>query len=114
MSVILSIFMTIYLRRENARRDAEYKRPSEYSEAEKEAERERAKESLRKGGATEEQISLYEAAPQGGQSKIIENIVEEKSRQSAPVGTVPESLVDYDKGLTPKERVKRQDARYAV
>jgi sugar phosphate permease len=41
MSLILQILMTVYLRRENARRDAEYKRPEEYTAAEKELERER-------------------------------------------------------------------------
>ncbi|KAK4183648.1 putative high-affinity nicotinic acid transporter [Podospora australis] len=41
MAMILSIFMTIYLRRENARRDREYKPPSEYTEEEKHAEREK-------------------------------------------------------------------------
>ncbi|KAK3905519.1 major facilitator superfamily domain-containing protein [Staphylotrichum tortipilum] len=41
MSLILSVGMTIYLRRENARRDREYKPPSEYTEAEKLAEREK-------------------------------------------------------------------------
>ncbi|KAH8826913.1 major facilitator superfamily transporter [Flagelloscypha sp. PMI_526] len=41
MSTVLCIFMTLYLRRENARRDAEYKKPEEYTEAEKTAEREK-------------------------------------------------------------------------
>jgi hypothetical protein len=41
MSLVLQIFMTVYLRRENARRDATYKRPEEYTAAEKELERER-------------------------------------------------------------------------
>ncbi|KAM0231957.1 hypothetical protein ACHAPO_008256 [Fusarium lateritium] len=41
MSVIGSIFMTTYLRRENARRDREYKSPSEYTQEEMVAERER-------------------------------------------------------------------------
>ncbi|KAL4881862.1 major facilitator superfamily domain-containing protein [Aspergillus karnatakaensis] len=41
MSTILCTIMTIYLRRENARRDREYKPPSEYSDAEKDAEREK-------------------------------------------------------------------------
>lgn len=41
MSLILCIFMTIYLRRENARRDREYKPLSEYTEAEKLQEREK-------------------------------------------------------------------------
>ncbi|KAK0716085.1 major facilitator superfamily domain-containing protein [Lasiosphaeris hirsuta] len=41
MAMILSIFMTLYLRRENARRDREYKPPSEYTEEERVAEREK-------------------------------------------------------------------------
>ncbi|KAK4463047.1 putative high-affinity nicotinic acid transporter [Cladorrhinum samala] len=41
MALILSLWMTIYLRRENARRDREYKAPSEYTEEEKHAEREK-------------------------------------------------------------------------
>ncbi|EON64993.1 hypothetical protein W97_04228 [Coniosporium apollinis CBS 100218] len=41
MSTILQIFMTLYLRRENARRDREFKRPAEYTIEEKTAERER-------------------------------------------------------------------------
>ncbi|POS76718.1 high-affinity nicotinic acid transporter [Diaporthe helianthi] len=40
MATCLSIFMTIYLRRENARRDRVHKPLSEYTEAEKHAERE--------------------------------------------------------------------------
>ena len=39
MSCILSIVMTVYLRRENARRDAAHKRPEEYTMEELEAER---------------------------------------------------------------------------
>lgn len=42
MSMILSTMMTIYLRRENARRDQEYaKRPEDYAEYEKTAERDK-------------------------------------------------------------------------
>jgi nitrate/nitrite transporter NarK len=41
MSMCLQAFMTIYLRRENARRDREYKRPEEYTDAERMLERER-------------------------------------------------------------------------
>ncbi|RDW64422.1 uncharacterized protein DSM5745_09833 [Aspergillus mulundensis] len=41
MSTILCSIMTVYLRRENARRDREFKPPAEYSEAERAAERER-------------------------------------------------------------------------
>lgn len=41
MSCILSIFMTWYLRKENARRDAVHKAPSEYSREEMVLEREK-------------------------------------------------------------------------
>jgi hypothetical protein len=41
MALVLSAIMTIYLRRENARRDREYKPPSEYTEEERAAEREK-------------------------------------------------------------------------
>jgi len=39
MSTILTIIMTVYLRRENARRDREYKRPEDYTPEQHEAER---------------------------------------------------------------------------
>lgn len=41
MAALLALFMTIYYRRENARRDREHKAPELYTEAEKEAERTR-------------------------------------------------------------------------
>ena len=41
MSVCLQVFMTIYLRRENARRDAEYKSPDSYTAQDRYAEREK-------------------------------------------------------------------------
>jgi hypothetical protein len=41
VAAILSLVMTIYLRRENARRDAAHKAPSEYTEEERHAEREK-------------------------------------------------------------------------
>jgi len=41
MSLCLQACMTLYYRRENARRDAEYKRPEQYTVAEKTAERDR-------------------------------------------------------------------------
>ncbi|KAK4097550.1 MFS general substrate transporter [Parathielavia hyrcaniae] len=41
MALVLSVLMMIYLRRENARRDREYKPPSEYTEEERVAEREK-------------------------------------------------------------------------
>ncbi|KAB5517365.1 high-affinity nicotinic acid transporter [Coniochaeta sp. 2T2.1] len=41
MACVLSVFMTLYLRRENVRRDREYKAPAEYTEEEKALEREK-------------------------------------------------------------------------
>jgi hypothetical protein len=41
MSTCLSIFMTVYLRRENAHRDREYKNPADYTTRDKAAEREK-------------------------------------------------------------------------
>ena len=41
MAMLLAICMTTYLRRENARRDREFKPPSEYTEEEKILEREK-------------------------------------------------------------------------
>jgi hypothetical protein len=41
MSTCLQVFMTFYLRRENARRDAEYKAPDQYTTEDKAAEREK-------------------------------------------------------------------------
>ena len=38
MTLLLGVFMTIYLRRENARRDAAHKAPAAYTEAEMELE----------------------------------------------------------------------------
>ncbi len=69
---------------------------------------------LEKGGASEKQINLYKAAPQGGQTKIIEDIVEKSQREGQPPGFENPDIEDYDKGLTAKERVKRQDARFSL
>ncbi|KAK4120987.1 MFS general substrate transporter [Parathielavia appendiculata] len=41
MALVLSVIMMLYLKKENARRDREYKPPSEYTEEERVAERER-------------------------------------------------------------------------
>lgn len=41
MSTCLQIFMTLWLRKENARRDHEHKAPADYSEQDKFAEREK-------------------------------------------------------------------------
>lgn len=73
-----------------------------------------ARQSLEKAGATEQQLSLYDASPQGGKTKVVEDIIDTINREKTPAGLSSPDLVDYDKGLTPKERVKRQDARFAT
>ncbi len=77
----------------------------------KKAERRKA---LQESKATPQQIALYEASPVGGQTKIIEDIIEDSKRKRAPIAGAPDGTPDYDLGLTPSERVKRQDSRYAL
>ncbi len=79
-----------------------------------EAKRLKTEEALERSGATPEQKALYQVSPIGGQTKIIENIVEEGQRRRPPPGVIPPDVVDYDSGLTPKERVRRQDARFSI
>lgn len=69
---------------------------------------------LQEAGATPEQVKLYEAAPVGGQTEIIKDIVETKKRAAPPPGVVPSDVQDFDSGLTPSERVKRQDDRFKI
>lgn len=76
--------------------------------------RRKASESLRKGGATEQQIDLYEAASVGGQTQIMKDILEDIERKKTPTGLIADDLVDMDKGLTPKERVDRQEKRFTT
>jgi len=81
---------------------------------EKESERTRAREALELSNATEEQKALYEASPVGGQTKIVEDILDSNNRRKAPPGLISKEFEDYDTGLTPKERVKRQESRFTV
>lgn len=83
-------------------------------QVQKEAEKQNTRRALEKSGATPEQIDLYEASPIGGQTKIVENIADKQQRKESTPGLVGEDVEDYDNGLTPKERVKRQDARYST
>lgn len=73
-----------------------------------------ADKSLELAGASKNQRNLYAAAPQGGQTKIIENIIETGERANPPAGLIPKGVEDLDAGLTPKERVKRQDDRFKI
>lgn len=81
---------------------------------ESDADIEKTVELLDKAGATAEDIALYKAAPVGGKTEIVKNILEGTNRQKSPEGLVNKNIEDYDLGLTPKERVKRQDQRFTV
>lgn len=83
-------------------------------EAVEEIRRTRNREALEKSGASAEQKALYDVAPIGGQTKIIEDLVESGQRSRTPEGLSSPDLVDYDAGLTPKERVRRQDSRFSL
>ena len=76
--------------------------------------RKRARESLEKAGATPEQIDLYDAASVGGQTAIMKDILDDIDRNKTPAGLIPPDLTDFDKGLTPNQRVERQEKRYTV
>ena len=69
---------------------------------------------LRAGGASDQEIELYKAASVGGKTAILQKTLERLGRSAAPEGTIPEGIEDYDKGLTPAERVKRQDSRFTA
>ncbi len=58
-------------------------------------------------------MALYDAAPVGGKTKIVGDILESNQRSQKPA-ELGSDLKDYDTGLTPSERVKRQDQRYTT
>ena len=79
-----------------------------------EVSKKKTNEALRKGGATEEQIDLYEAASVGGQTAIMKDILDDIARNKTPPGLISNDAKDFDKGLTPNQRVERQEKRYTV
>lgn len=69
----------------------------------------------------EEAAEIFDAAPEGGKTAIIEHLLENEQRStglSQKLGSEESEekpsmkTIDYDKGLTPKERVNRQNNRY--
>lgn len=80
----------------------------------REQNRKRNHEVIRNAGGTEQQADLYDVASIGGQTKVMGDILEDIARQKTPPGLLGEGLKDYDAGLTPKERVNRQDDRYKL
>ena len=67
-----------------------------------------------------EAADFFDAAPEGGKTAIIQHLIENEHRTQGlnkKLGFGEQEKpqiksIDYDKGLTPKERVKRQDQRY--
>lgn len=93
-------------------RDKQLNKQVEKKQEEYESSKKR--QALERSGATQQQLDLFDASPVGGQTKVVESIVEQQSREKTPPGIISPDVVDYDKGLTPAERVKRQDARYST
>lgn len=77
----------------------------------------------------EEAADIFDAAPEGGKTAIIEQLLENEQRSTGLGQKLNEvenegrdlvegeekpsmRTIDYDKGLTPKERVTRQNSRY--
>lgn len=71
-------------------------------------------DNLKKAGASDEQIALFKASPVGGRTKVSGDIIESINRKKTPAGFISEDIVDYDQGLTPQERVERQEKRFTV
>jgi hypothetical protein len=84
----------------------------EISHEQNRIDKEKSIESLRAGGADEADIELYRTAKPGAETKIMGEILEKNKRKETPKEFKKEELVDYDIGLTPKERVMRQNDRY--
>jgi hypothetical protein len=76
--------------------------------------RQKSAQALRAAGATEDQVALYESASVGGQTAVIKNILEDIDRNKTPSGLLGADVEDKDKGLTPKERVDRQEKRFSL
>lgn len=69
----------------------------------------------------QEAADIFDAAPEGGKTEIIKHLMENEQRTKgldqklgSEEGQEKPSMktIDYDKGLTPKERVARQEHRY--
>lgn len=92
--------------------DKKYKEDLETTK--KAAEKKEAADALKKNNAPEGLVDLYNVASVGGQTKIIDNLIEENSRKKQPPGMESPEITDHDAGLTPRERVKRQDDRFRL
>ncbi len=96
------------------RKEKEANLKVEAEKAEKASKEKDTIETLKKAGASDAQIELFKVSPVGGQTKLVEDIIENASRNKSPAGLTSPDIEDYDQGLIPSERVKRQDQRYSV
>lgn len=87
---------------------------SRVKEQQEQSKRERNRKSLEEAGATQQQLNLYDAASVGGETKIMADILDDIARNKTPLGLLGKNLEDFDKGLTPRERVDRQEKRYTT
>lgn len=94
-------------------REAVKQRNDEQQKLVRQEEIERAKKALEESNATPAEAELYSVSPTGGQTEIIKSVLERNSRQQNNPN-LGEGLEDFDKELTPNQRVKRQDQRYTV
>lgn len=82
--------------------------------AEEKATEERQTALLQQAGATPAQIAAYKVAPVGGQTKVIDTVVQNQTRTQVPKLFESGEVQDFDQGLTANQRVKRQDQRFTV
>lgn len=88
----------------------------------------------------EKEAEIYKAAPEGGKTEILKHLYEKEQRNNqldknlkdqgvvsgledeedllddeiSPLKKAAEKFIDFDKGLTPKERVRREESRYGI
>jgi len=128
LGVNLSGMRNPQLRQQALKSTLENKFKKEKTENEKIEDRTRS-ETIRKYYGDEE-ADKYEVASEGGKTAIMRDLIERSNRNNQLNKTLAEQgildeeegiehkekvpSIDFDKGLTPKERVRRQEARYST
>ncbi len=105
---------SIVAERDKALNDQVKRMASQNKSIVEEQRKQKARQSLKDAGATEQQLDLYDAASVGGETKIMQDILEDIARNKTPPGLLGGDIEDKDKGLTPKERVDRQEKRFTI
>lgn len=65
----------------------------------------------------EDEANLWQSSTEGGRTSLLQHLLENEQRSSGLQKQLETEkpdfkVIDYDKGLTPKERVSRQNSRY--